>query len=58
MYMCFHSRTTFSPLQTNGLLCGSREQLNQYNYTTAAAVDTALRFITIHTNPMERLQSR
>ena len=52
----FHSRTTFSPLQTSGLLRGSCEQLNQYNYT-AAAVYTALWFVTLHTISMEMITS-
>jgi hypothetical protein len=44
----FHSRTTFASLQTNGLLSGSHKQLSQYIYT-AAAVNTALWFVTLHT---------
>jgi len=50
--MFFTSRTTFSPLQTNGLLSGLREQLSQYTYTTAA-VDVAICFVPLHTNSME-----
>jgi len=34
------------------LLSGSHEQLSQYTYT-AAAVDTALRFVTLHAVSME-----
>jgi hypothetical protein len=47
----------FFTLQTNGLLSGSCEQLNQYNYTAAAAADTALRFVTLHTMSMEMITS-
>ena len=56
MYV-FHSRTTFSPLQTNGLLSASCEQLSQYTkYTyTVAAVDNALWFVTLHTISMEQI---
>jgi len=44
----FHSRTTFSPSQTDGLEGGSWEQLSQYTYY-ASAVDNALWFVTLHT---------
>ena len=33
LYMFFASRTTFSLLQANGLLCGSHKQMGQYLYT-------------------------
>ena len=54
----FYSRTTSAPLQTNGLLSGSHEQLSQYTYTAAAAVDNALWFVSLHTISMQRIVRR
>jgi hypothetical protein len=50
------SRTTFSPLLTNGLLSGLHEQLSQYTYTTAA-VDFGVWFVTLHTISKEQIMS-
>jgi hypothetical protein len=54
--MLFPSRTTFSLLQTNGLLSGSGEQVCQYTYTSAA-VDFALWNFTLQTVSMEWVMS-
>jgi hypothetical protein len=55
LYMFFHSRTTCAPLQTKGLLSGSCEQLS--HYTNAAAVNTALWYVTLHTISMQWIMS-
>jgi len=44
----FHSTTTFSRLETDGLVSRLWKQLSQYTYNDAAG-DTALWFVTLHT---------
>jgi len=55
--ICVSLKDYFFALTNNGLVSGSCEQLSQYtNYTyTAAAVDTALWFVILHTVSMEQI---